>query len=137
MDSSGRYIPEKYLAGLPPALRAARIEELGESRDEYGTGDYSELPTDRAARKMGLVKLSAYRQVAMSRGFDISQVSDLKDMAKKALRYYGVKPTSSVVNKLTAGLEKVYSKGLAAWKSGGHRPGASSRNWADARVDSG
>jgi hypothetical protein len=136
VDPQGRYIPEKYLAGLPPELRAARIRELGESRDEYGTGDFSELPTDRAARKMGLVKLSAYRVVAQQRGFDISQVSDMKDMATKALRYYGVKPTAAVVNKLAAGLEKVYDKGLAAWKSGGHRPGATGRNWADARVAS-
>jgi hypothetical protein len=85
---------------------------------------------------MGLVKLSAYRVVAQQRGFDISQVSDMKDMATKALRYYGVKPTAAVVNTLAAGLEKVYDKGLAAWKSGGHRPGATGRNWADARVAS-
>ena len=135
-DVRGRHIPEKYLAGLPPHLRAQRIQELGDSRDEYGTGDFSELPTDRTARKMGLVKLSAYRQVAMARGFDISQVNSLEEMAKEALRYYGVKASAAQVSKLAAGLEKVYSKGLAAWKSGGHRPGASSRNWADARVAS-
>ena len=135
-DPQGRHIPEKYLAGLPPELRAARIKELGESRDEYGTGDFSELPTDRAARKMGLVKLSAYRVVAQQRGFDISQVSDLREMAEAALVYYGEKPTAAKVNKLAAGLEKVYAKGLAAWKSGGHRPGATGRNWADARVAS-
>ena len=123
-DSKGRLIPQKYLAGLSPAERKQRIKELGESRDEYGTGDYSELPTDRIARKKGLVKLSAYRQVAQQRGFDISQVDDLEDMARTALEYYGVKPTDSQVSDLTQGLQKVYNKGLAAWKSGGHRPGA-------------
>ena len=135
-DSSGRYIPEKYLAGLSKKEREQRIKELGESRDEYGTGDWSELPSDRTARKKGLVKLSAYRKVAMERGFDISQVSDFKDMATKALKYYTGSAKAADVNKLAAGLEKVYGKGLAAWKSGGHRPGATARNWGDARVAS-
>jgi len=135
-DSKGRLIPQKYLAGLSPAERKQRIKELGESRDEYGTGDYSELPTDRIARKKGLVKLSAYRQVAQQRGFDVSQVDDLEDMARTALRYYGVKPTDKQVSDLTQGLQKVYNKGLAAWKSGGHRPGATAKNWGDARVAS-
>jgi hypothetical protein len=66
----------------------------------------------------------------------VSQVNSLEEMARKALRYYGVKATPAQVSKLAAGLKKVYGKGLAAWKSGGHRPGASSRNWADARVAS-
>jgi hypothetical protein len=35
-----------------------------------------------------------------------------------------------------AALTKVYAKGLAAWKSGGHRPGATAKNWADARLAS-
>ena len=135
-DSKGRLIPQKYLEGLSPAERKQRIKELGESRDEYGTGDYSELPTDRIARKKGLVKLSAYREVAQQRGFDISQVDDLEDMARTALKYYGVKPTSKQVSDLTQGLQKVYDKGLAAWKSGGHRPGATAKNWGDARVAS-
>lgn len=135
-DPRGRHIPEKYLAGLPPHLRAQRIRELGASRDEYGTGDFTELDTDAIARKMGLVKLSAYRAVAIARGFDVSQVNSLEEMARKALRYYGAKATPAQVSKLAAGLKKVYGKGLAAWKSGGHRPGASSRNWADARVAS-
>lgn len=135
-DAKGRHIPEKYLAGLSPSQRTRRIEELGRSRDAYGTGDWSELPSDRTARKKGLVKLSAYRRVAMARGFDISQVEDLADMAARALEYYTGAAERSDVQKLTQGLEKVYSKGLAAWKSGGHRPGASARNWADARVAS-
>jgi hypothetical protein len=86
---------------------------------------------------MGLVKLSAYREVAQARGFDISQTPDLEDMARAALRHYtGRAPAESTVQAVAEGLQKVYAKGLAAWKSGGHRPGASARNWADARVAS-
>ena len=33
-------------------------------------------------------------------------------------------------------LRKIYKKGLAAWASGGHRPGASQHAWAMARVKS-
>jgi len=135
-DSRGRHIPEKYLAGLPPHLRAQRIRELGESRDEYGTGDFSELDTDAIARQMGLVKLSAYRAVAIARGFDVSQVDSFEDMARKAISYYGGRSSAATVNKLAEGLKQVYRKGLAAWKSGGHRPGATGSNWADARVAS-
>lgn len=136
VDARGRYIPEKYLAGLSPKERSQRVRELSESRDQYGTGDWSELPSDRIARKKGLVKLSAYRQVAQRRGFDISQVGDLGDMAERALLYYTGSAKPADVNKLAAGLEKIYGKGLAAWKSGGHRPGATARNWGDARVAS-
>ena len=136
VDLKGRRIPEKYLAGLSPKERSQRVQELGESRDQYGTGDWSELPSDRIARKKGLVKLSAYRQVAQRRGFDISQVGDLGDMAERALLYYTGSAQPADVNKLAAGLEKIYGKGLAAWKSGGHRPGATARNWGDARLAS-
>jgi hypothetical protein len=82
--------------------------------------------------------LSAYREVARDRGFDMSQVDDLEDMAYRALRYYIPKQSVSQqeINKLAGLLQHVYRKGLAAWGTGGHRPGASQRGWADSRVAS-
>ena len=133
-DLEGRFIPERYLAGLPPALQQQRIRELTESRDAYRRGDFSELPTDRAARKMGLVKESAYTTVAKKRG--IEWRGDADDMASRVLRYYGARVTSSEVQQLAQALGASFKKGLAAWKSGGHRPGATSQNWAVARVNS-
>jgi hypothetical protein len=59
-DLKGRKIPARYLKGLPKQLKERRVQELTQSRDAYSRGDYSELPTDRAARKLGLVKKSAY-----------------------------------------------------------------------------
>jgi hypothetical protein len=136
-DLAGRHVPEKYLEGLPPELQKQRLAELTESRDAYRKGEFHELGTDKIARKLGLVKLSAYRVVAQRRGFDISQVHDLRDMAEKALRYYlKRKPTAAEISALSEGLNLVYRKGLAAWQSGAHRPGATGRNWADARVAS-
>jgi hypothetical protein len=133
-DLAGRYIPDRYLAGLPPALQKQRVRELTYSRDAYRRGDYSELPTDRAARKMGLVKQSAYTTVAKKRG--IEWRGDPRDMAARVLSFYGGRPTAREVEALASALRQSFAKGLAAWKSGGHRPGATAQNWAVARVNS-
>ena len=133
-DLAGRHIPERYLAGLPTALREQRIRELTESRDAYSRGDFSELPTDRTARKMGLVKESAYTQIAKERG--IAWRGDADDMARRVLMAYGAKATPAVVQKVSNAISASFKKGLAAWKSGGHRPGATAQNWAVARVNS-
>jgi hypothetical protein len=137
-DLKGRHIPEKYLSGLSARERKQRIAELTEQRDRKGKGDkrYAELETDRLARKKGLVKQSAYSQVAEKRGIQIRYKGaqpDFKATARAALRYYKAKGD---VNEIAALLEQSYDKGLAAWQSGGHRPGASQRNWGDARVHS-
>ena len=50
-----------------------------QSRDAYRSGDFSELPTDVTARKMGLVKQSGYTTVAKNRG--IEWRGDADDMA--------------------------------------------------------
>jgi hypothetical protein len=133
-DVKGRSIPARYLKGLPKGLQEKRIRELGKSRDAYKRGDYSELPTDKAARKLGLVKQSAYSIVAEKRG--IEWRGDSKEMARRVLKHYGVSASSDQLDKMTEGIQRAYNKGLAAWKSGGHRPGATATNWAVARVAS-
>jgi len=133
-DLAGRYIPDRYLAGLPPALQKQRVRELTESRDAYKRGDFSELPTDVTARKMGLVKQSQYTTEAKKRGIEYR--GDLRDMAKRVMAFYGHRATSGEVQQFADALRKSFSKGLAAWKSGGHRPGATAHNWAVARVNS-
>jgi hypothetical protein len=133
-DLAGRHIPERYLAGLPPELQQQRIRELTQSRDAYKRGDYSELPTDRAARKMGLVKQSQYTTEAKKRGIEYR--GDFEDMASRVMKFYGHRPSAREVGAFADALRKSFSKGLAAWKSGGHRPGATAQNWAVARVNS-
>jgi hypothetical protein len=138
VDLKGRHIPEKYLAGLSAKERKQRIAELTEQRDRKGKGDkrYKELASDRLARKKGLVKQSAYSQVAEERGIQIRYKGaqpDFKATARAALRYYKAKGD---VDEIADLLEQSYDKGLAAWQTGGHRPGASQRNWGDARVHS-
>ena len=133
-DLAGRHVPDRYLAGLPTALQKQRIGELTQSRDDYKLGDYSELPTDRIARKMGLVKQSQYTTEAKIRGIEYR--GDLRDMAKRVMVFYGHRATSGEVQQFADALRKSFAKGLAAWKSGGHRPGATAQNWAVARVNS-
>lgn len=131
-DLKGRAIPERYLAGLSPTLRKRRIAELTESRDAYRRGDYSELPTDKAARRAGLVKQSAYTTVAKRRG--IEWRGSPEDMAERVLAYYSGSRRNA--EDFSEALDGVFDKGLAAWKSGGHRPGATAQQWAVARVNS-
>ena len=131
-DLAGRHIPEKYLAGLPPHLRAQRVAELTASRE--GKFGYRPLPTDIEAQKRGLVKRSRYIVEAEKRG--IEHRGDYQDTAQRALRYYGAEPTPRNVSSVARELEKVFKKGLAAWQTGGHRPGASQGGWAYARVAS-
>jgi hypothetical protein len=133
-DLEGRFIPERYLAGLPPALQQQRIRELTQSRDAYKRGDYSELATDRTARKMGLVKQSNYTTEAKKRGIEYR--GDLHDMAHRVMSFYGHRPSDREVSAFAEALRSSFAKGLAAWKSGGHRPGATAQNWAVARVNS-
>lgn len=129
-DLKGRSIPERYLAGLPKAVQKARVRELTRSRDAYGKGDYSELPSDHIARQMGLVKKSAYSEVAEARG--IEWRGDEAEMARRVCAHYKVKCTPAIATAIRSS----FNKGLAAWKSGGHRPGATAQNWAVARVAS-
>lgn len=129
-DLKGRHIPERYLAGLPTSVRQARRRELTASRDAYRMGDYSELPSDRIARKMGLVKQSPYSVLAEVRG--IEWRGSEEEMARRVCAHYRVTCTPAVARAIRSS----FNKGLAAWKSGGHRPGATAQNWAVARVAS-
>lgn len=131
-DEEGRLIPEKYLAGLPPELRKARIQELTASRS--GERGFEELPTDVAARQLGITKKGQYTVEAERRG--LVHKGDYQDTARRAFRYYGISPSEKDVRTVASELEKVFKKGLAAWQTGGHRPGASQQAWAFARVHS-
>ena len=133
-DSKGRKIPARYLEGLTGKRRQKRIKEIEKRRDAYakmmedGVATQSELDfvfrpfeTDKGGPK----RPSKYTLAARNRGF----TGSLAEKARKAGKFYGGKIPVSI-------LKKVYAKGMAAWASGGHRPGASKFNWADARVNS-
>lgn len=140
-DSQGRKIPARYLKGFKGKKRKQRIKEIEGRRDEYdemyedGVATQDELDrvfrpfkTDKGVKK----KPSSYTVEAKRRGF----TGSIRDKAKAALKYYGVPATKKNIDTVAKGLKKVNSKGIAAWASGGHRPGASKWNWGTARVNS-
>ena len=103
------------------------------------------------AYKKGLDRKTAARREAAQRlktklykkgdkrAFDDDLPGDEKP-AKKGSKYNegeGAGSLEDVAKKYNApvsALRKIYNKGLAAWASSGHRPGASQHGWARARV---
>jgi hypothetical protein len=138
-DSEGRSIPDRYLAGLSASDRKKRIKEIGKRRDEYDrmverAKKKGKKPSKKELEyvfrpyetdKGGPRRASKYTIEAEKRGI----VGSLEEKAKAASKLYGGKVPVHI-------LKKVYGKGIAAWASGGHRPGASQFNWANARVNS-
>jgi hypothetical protein len=131
-DRRGLVVPDKYLAGLPKHLQEQRVKELSESR--MGLRGYQDLPTDIAARRLGITKKGRYSEEAKRRGIEYR--GEYADMAVRALLYYGLSDDTKTVTQLAKELEKINKKGLAAWQTGGHRPGASQRSWGTARMAS-
>lgn len=134
VDARGRKIPERYLPKAGPA-RSQRIEQIGQRRDEYrkahqegrepSGAEQGKLFRDFASDRGVTGKTSTYVRVARARGL----TGDPNTGAQAASRLYGAPVDASV-------LRAAYERGLAAWASGGHRPGASGAQWAAARVAS-
>lgn len=126
------------MAGYNKTDRKKRIKEIEQRRDEYQNaldkyGDEDDFPksvlkklyrpfkTDQGVKS----KRSSYTVEAKRRGFKGS----IANKAKQASKYYGGKIPPSV-------LKEVNARGMAAWASGGHRPGQTSHSWGVARVNS-
>jgi len=137
-DSKGRLIPQKYLDQYKGKRLKARIEEIGQRRDEYEAaldkyGDEDRFPRS-VLKKLyrpfetdkGVVsKKSNYTTEAHKRGF----TGDLKQKQRSASHYYG----GTIPKKV---LKTVMDRGRAAWASGGHRAGQTPESWGYARVNS-
>lgn len=119
------YLPEKYLDGLKPKERIERIKEIskGKNTDSSDPKSYSQkkfkTDFDKKTGKRKKTKTSSYTE-AFNQHFPNS-----KSLEEKA------KSTGIPLDIL----EKVYKKGLAAWRTG-HRPGATQEQWGYARVHS-
>ena len=110
----------KYTKGLSPSTAAKR----------------------EAAQK---IKTEQYKQTKGLEGNKAVYKADLpgdEKPAKEKSKYAEGKGSGSLeeladrVNAPLSALRKIYNKGLAAWASSGHRPGASQHGWARARVNS-
>lgn len=117
-------VPEKYLAGLSPRERAKRTREITARKKLPSSGNskaYAPFETDRdpktgAPRK---TKTSTYTETLREYYPNVSTLAEKSE-------------ASGVPEDV---LQRVYDKGLAAWRTG-HRPGATQGQWANARVAS-
>lgn len=102
----------KYKKGLSSKVAARREAAQKIKTEQYEKGDKQaykkDLPGDDKKTKP-----SKYNEG--------EGAGSLEDIAKK-------------YNAPLSALRKIYNKGLAAWASSGHRPGASQHGWARARV---
>ena len=119
----GVYSPEKYFAGLTPKEREKRLREIrsGAKTASDDPEAYRPFTTDFDPKtgKRRKTKTSSYTNA-------------FYDMYPKAKT---LKQKSKVTGIPEDILQKVYDKGLAAWRTG-HRPGATQGQWGSARVHS-
>lgn len=107
-------VPVRYLQGIPVDKYEQRIKEIYK---EQRAGTFKPLKTDEGVKTRRSKWSRKFETTYGEKPDDVADVSRLTGVSKKIL-------------------QKVYDKGLAAWSTGGHRPGASQHAWAMARVQS-
>lgn len=122
-DGDGREHPAKYFTGLDAETRAARERGIERRQDEGITGRalYEDLPGDEAPTRP-----SKYTRTALAEKVREEQ----KGPGKEAF----LRAAAEVGGVRRAILRRVYDRGLKAWATSGHRPGATAEQWAIARV---
>lgn len=120
--NKARKVPEKYLEGLTGEERQKRKKEIQERMESGKTGGYKELTGDDEKTKP-----SKYSQTNIAARIR----KELKGKTSKGEFLTVAARVSGVARSI---LERCYDRGMAAWATGGHRPGASQTAWAVARV---
>lgn len=101
--------PERYFSGLKSqALKLIREKELLKRRSRLG---YSDTFAKRRKSKWTLLFHKTYPNLP----FDKNKIAKRTGIPRKVL-------------------DTVYDRGLKAWRTSGSRPGATSHQWAIARV---
>jgi len=115
----------RYHKGMPEKAKA-REAHWNKTQDEPG---FQDAPGDKEARKKGM-KMSQHTKAYHEKYGKTDESVDLNENATAALK------KKSEKSGIAAGiLRKVYSRGVAAWKTG-HRPGTTPQQWGLARVSS-
>lgn len=121
LDNSKTYAPKSYFEGLTlneVKKRLKRIEK-GTKSDHKDPDSYTQFETDFRNGKRIQTKPSKYT----------NQWNEYFPNAKS------LKEKSELTGVPLHIIEKIYNKGLAAWRTG-HRPGATGQQWGYARVHS-
>ena len=120
----GKKFPTKYLKGLTPLEKEIAIKEIDDGY-EYDLDDpeaYKYWESDIKATARGYKTVpSKYQKKFVKMYGPLPEKGDFLDKVAKA-----TKIKKSI-------LQKVYDKGLAAWRVG-HRPGVQQHQWAAGRV---
>ena len=141
------YAP-RYLRGLTPSEKFDKMFEIRHYKLQEKYGKIS--PKNKYKPSVVDKKYSSYKRSKISKISKISKRSkrSKRSSLKKISRYtkdwnkkYGEKSISLSAKSKISGvplsiLKKVYNKGLAAWRGGSHRPGASQHQWGVSRVNS-
>lgn len=114
-------VPARYVEGSKdPAKRRKFIENRQEGKHE---GDpYKPFPGDKEAK----TKPSQYSKTAIA--------EKVREEAKDGSKSEFLRAAAKVSGVSRAILEQVYDRGMEAWATGGHRPGATQEAWARARI---
>ena len=121
-DGDGEEHPSDYFEGLDEEtarLREKEMERRKKRQEETGEVDYSPLPGDEVEKK-SKARLAGEEKI--------------REEIKKPGKDEYIRAASKVSGVSKKIIEEVYDKGLAAWATSGHRPGATAQAWARARV---
>jgi len=149
------YAP-RYLTGLTPSdkfikMFEIRFYKLKEKKGKISASDKyksSSLDKKYSSYRRSKKRSNKKSKKRSNKSSKRSNKSSRKSSNKKISRYtkdwnkkYGEKSiTLSAKSKISGVplsiLKKVYNKGLAAWRGGSHRPGASQHQWGVSRVNS-
>jgi len=124
IDGDGKSHPEKYFTGLDEKTKHEREAEI-ERRKEEGIKPpqlYADLPGDKESQ----TKPSKYTKT--------SGAAAIREETKDNSKDEFIRAASKVSGVSRSIIEEVYDKGLKAWSTSGHRPGATAQQWAIARV---
>ena len=116
------YAPEKYFIGLDfkdSVKRLKRMKEGQKKKIKDKKHAYRPFETDYHNGKVIKTKLSGYTKQWRSYYPGVTSMKDKSSLTGVPIEI----------------LEKINSKGMAAWRTG-HRPGANSAQWGHARVNS-
>lgn len=116
--------PERYFTGLDEETKRKR-ELIIEQRQKQGiTGSklYEDLPGDDVS------------ETSPSKYTNHPKVDEIRNEMKDNSKEEFIRAAAKVSKVDKDIIEQVYDKGLKAWATSGHRPGATPQQWAIARV---
>jgi hypothetical protein len=125
-DNDGESHPSEYFEGLDEDTKRKREKEIERRKKVYretGKPVYGPLPGDEDIEK-----------AKQNKGTKSKKADEVREEIKKPGKDEFIRAASKVSGVSKKIIEEVYDKGLAAYATSGHRPGATPQSWSRARV---